>query len=170
MGFFLLAIKLQKGLRESARPEMRQWSMDAQGRQVTGLFHSRGERKAIKARAPSHRDEFPRNEMFRPAGIVGPLATRAKAEKGQHPRLRVCKSSFEKQVPEVGVEPTRAEAHWILSPARLPFRHSGNTHRTNRSGIDLPYSFVPSFIPPLFVPSSLLSSFLPFPGEPGDIL
>gem|GEM_PF-4691664 len=66
--------------------------MDAQGRQVTGLFHSRGERKAIKARAPCHRDEFPRNEMFRPAGIVGPLATRAKAEKGQHPRLRYLKA------------------------------------------------------------------------------
>ena len=23
-------------------------------------------------------------------------------------------------MPEVGLEPTRAEAHWILSPARLP--------------------------------------------------
>ena len=29
------------------------------------------------------------------------------------------------RVPEVGVEPTRPEGHWILSPARLPFRHSG---------------------------------------------
>ena len=28
-------------------------------------------------------------------------------------------------MPEVGVEPTRPEGHWILSPARLPFRHSG---------------------------------------------
>ena len=29
------------------------------------------------------------------------------------------------KVPKVGLEPTRACAHWILSPARLPFRHSG---------------------------------------------
>ena len=28
-------------------------------------------------------------------------------------------------VPAVGVEPTRAEAHRILSPARLPFHHAG---------------------------------------------
>ena len=28
-------------------------------------------------------------------------------------------------VPEVGVEPTRPEGHRILSPARLPFHHSG---------------------------------------------
>ena len=30
-----------------------------------------------------------------------------------------------KEVPEVGLEPTRPCGHWILSPARLPFRHSG---------------------------------------------
>ena len=29
-------------------------------------------------------------------------------------------------VPAVGVEPTRAEAHRILSPARLPFHHAGS--------------------------------------------
>ena len=29
------------------------------------------------------------------------------------------------QVPEVGVEPTHTCVYWILSPARLPFRHSG---------------------------------------------
>ena len=28
-------------------------------------------------------------------------------------------------VPEVGVEPTRPEGRGILSPLRLPFRHSG---------------------------------------------
>ena len=28
-------------------------------------------------------------------------------------------------VPAVGVEPTRAEAHRILSPTRLPFHHAG---------------------------------------------
>src|SRR5262249_30919086 len=28
-------------------------------------------------------------------------------------------------VPEVGLEPTQPCGHWILSPARLPFRHSG---------------------------------------------
>jgi hypothetical protein len=28
-------------------------------------------------------------------------------------------------VPEEGLEPTRCCHHWILSPARLPFRHSG---------------------------------------------
>jgi len=28
-------------------------------------------------------------------------------------------------IPEVGLEPTRSCDHWILSPARLPFRHSG---------------------------------------------
>ena len=27
------------------------------------------------------------------------------------------------RVHQVGVEPTRAEAHRILSPARMPFRH-----------------------------------------------
>ena len=26
----------------------------------------------------------------------------------------------------MGVEPTRPCGHWILNPARLPFRHSGN--------------------------------------------
>ncbi len=30
-----------------------------------------------------------------------------------------------RKLPEVGVEPTRPCGHWILSPARLPFRHSG---------------------------------------------
>ncbi len=29
-------------------------------------------------------------------------------------------------MPEVGFEPTRAEARGILSPLRLPFRHSGS--------------------------------------------
>ena len=36
-------------------------------------------------------------------------------------------------MPEVGVEPTRAEAHWILSPARLPIpplRHCYNNKQT----------------------------------------
>jgi hypothetical protein len=28
-------------------------------------------------------------------------------------------------VPKVGLEPTRPCGHWILSPARLPFHHSG---------------------------------------------
>jgi hypothetical protein len=28
-------------------------------------------------------------------------------------------------MPEVGVEPTHTCVYWILSPARLPFRHSG---------------------------------------------
>src|SRR5437660_9689969 len=28
-------------------------------------------------------------------------------------------------VPAEGVEPTRSCDHWILSPARLPFRHAG---------------------------------------------
>ena len=32
------------------------------------------------------------------------------------------------RVPEVGVEPTRPCGHGILSPARLPFRHSGTGH------------------------------------------
>ena len=36
------------------------------------------------------------------------------------------KGSFlERLVPEVGLEPTRGRPHWILSPARLPFHHSG---------------------------------------------
>lgn len=30
-------------------------------------------------------------------------------------------------VPEVGIEPTRYRYHRILSPARLPFRHSGQS-------------------------------------------
>ncbi len=39
------------------------------------------------------------------------------------------------QVPEVGVEPTPPEGDWILSPARLPFRHSGAATRpSNRIG------------------------------------
>ena len=29
------------------------------------------------------------------------------------------------EVPKVGLEPTRPCGHWILSPARLPFRHFG---------------------------------------------
>lgn len=29
------------------------------------------------------------------------------------------------EMPEVGLEPTHPCGHWILSPARLPFRHSG---------------------------------------------
>ena len=32
---------------------------------------------------------------------------------------------FRRKVPKVGVEPTRPCGHWILSPARLPFRHFG---------------------------------------------
>ena len=28
-------------------------------------------------------------------------------------------------VPAEGLEPTRSCDHWILSPARLPFRHAG---------------------------------------------
>ena len=32
-------------------------------------------------------------------------------------------------VPKVGLEPTRVLPHRILSPARLPFRHFGNTVR-----------------------------------------
>ena len=30
-------------------------------------------------------------------------------------------------VPEVGIEPTRDYSQGILSPQRLPFRHSGNS-------------------------------------------
>ena len=30
-----------------------------------------------------------------------------------------------KEVPEEGLEPTHCCQYWILSPARLPFRHSG---------------------------------------------
>src|SRR5437588_180325 len=30
-------------------------------------------------------------------------------------------------VPAEGLEPTRSCDHWILSPARLPFRHAGYT-------------------------------------------
>ena len=33
-------------------------------------------------------------------------------------------------VPEVGLEPTLPEGNRILSPARLPFRHSGMRKRT----------------------------------------
>ena len=38
-------------------------------------------------------------------------------------------------MPKVGLEPTRTHVHWILSPARLPFRHFGYivTH-ANRVG------------------------------------
>ena len=31
-----------------------------------------------------------------------------------------------KLVPEVGVEPTRPQGHWILSPARLPVSSLGH--------------------------------------------
>jgi hypothetical protein len=34
------------------------------------------------------------------------------------------------RVPEVGLEPTLPEGNRILSPARLPFRHSGMRKRT----------------------------------------
>jgi hypothetical protein len=39
------------------------------------------------------------------------------------------------QVPAEGLEPTRSCDHWILSPARLPFRHAGvfETERKNTS-------------------------------------
>ena len=40
------------------------------------------------------------------------------------------------EVPEVGLEPTRPCGHWILSPARLPFRHSG---MKTAAVLDLPW-------------------------------
>ena len=40
--------------------------------------------------------------------------------------LRLHLKSQKKQVPEAGLEPARVLPHWILNPARLPFRHSGN--------------------------------------------
>ena len=42
--------------------------------------------------------------------------------------LRLSRS--ERVVPEEGIEPSRPCGQWILSPPRLPFRHSG----TERSG------------------------------------
>lgn len=37
------------------------------------------------------------------------------------------------EVPEVGLEPTHGCPYWILSPARLPFRHSGFEHIEGRT-------------------------------------
>ncbi len=34
-------------------------------------------------------------------------------------------------MPAVGVEPTRAKAHRILSPTRLPFHHAGYEEHLN---------------------------------------
>src|ERR1035437_6475191 len=41
------------------------------------------------------------------------------------PRKMPVKTCICRGMPEEGVEPTRPCGHWILSPARLPFRHSG---------------------------------------------
>ncbi len=41
------------------------------------------------------------------------------------------------RVPEVGVEPTHPFRQRILSPSRLPFRHSGNAVRLVGIGIDV---------------------------------
>ena len=46
------------------------------------------------------------------------------AEKGLMARRR--KSFYRLKIPEVGLEPTQYCYYWILSPARLPFRHSGS--------------------------------------------
>ena len=51
--------------------------------------------------------------------------------------------SSDDKVPKVGLEPTRPCGHWILSPARLPFRHFGKSvmqtqfakNRTGRQGL-----------------------------------
>ena len=47
---------------------------------------------------------------------------------------------FRRKVPKVGVEPTRPCGHWILSPARLPFRHFGISHN-NLRGESLPMTY-----------------------------
>src|ERR1700719_1977752 len=36
-------------------------------------------------------------------------------------------------VPAEGLEPTRSCDHWILSPARLPFRHAGVLERERKN-------------------------------------
>ena len=45
----------------------------------------------------------------------------------RHPQpcAKCVQSLLTDSVPKVGVEPTRPCGHWILSPARLPFRHFG---------------------------------------------
>src|SRR5438876_12167420 len=47
---------------------------------------------------------------------------------------RVCKTRFSSPelVPAEGLEPTRSCDHWILSPARLPFRHAGVSKGSER--------------------------------------
>ncbi len=54
--------------------------------------------------------------------------------------LRYLRSVF--YMPEAGLEPARYYYHRILSPARLPFHHSGLAteryyHRTNKNAIFL---------------------------------
>ena len=41
------------------------------------------------------------------------------------------------EMPPVGLEPTSLERHWVLSPARLPFRHGGKLVR-GKSAIGRP--------------------------------
>ena len=57
---------------------------------------------------------------FRPGRGNGPTAL-GEGREGEGVSS-VCEESF---VPVEGVEPPRAEAHLILSQARLPFRHTG---------------------------------------------
>src|SRR5437763_9522192 len=40
--------------------------------------------------------------------------------------------SDKRSLPAEGLEPTRSCDHWILSPARLPFRHAGVLERSER--------------------------------------
>ena len=52
-------------------------------------------------------------------------------------------------VPEVGLEPTRPFEQRILSPSRLPFRHSGQDRQAYREDSGQPYLRVVRFVTPL---------------------
>ncbi len=40
-------------------------------------------------------------------------------------------------VPGRGVEPPRDKSHWLLRPARLPFRHPGNNHERKSKELNI---------------------------------
>ena len=67
------------------------------------------------------------------------------------------RKSFRRKVPEAGLEPARSCDHWILSPGRLPFRHSGEWYSI-RSYVEL-YPLVSAFC--VRIPSVFDLGFIP---------
>ena len=63
--------------------------------------------------------------------IGGKTQSKQKSPKGRNLGSGSHRAAFDDKVPEVGLEPTPCCQDWILSPARLPFRHSGKELELN---------------------------------------